>query len=331
MSFSCPNCSSSDTRKLSIIYSQGTSSIETTTVGVGAGTHGLRAIGAAHSLGTSQSELAKQLAPPKKKSTAAPFGAAIGAGLVFGVFGDVLYNSTFGLQGEAANNAAGYVLLAGFGLAFLGAIPMYREAKAYNEDTYPAEYAKWDRKYFCLRCANIFEPSAKAVDAPADPASGSNGALNASRPVTDAQRSKKSQIALGWVVLAGIALLFAGIGYSAKSPNPSPQPSQALNQAASLPKPATPPLPTAKPSFNCASAENAAEQMVCSNDHLASLDVQLASLYKAAREAAEDPSVIVTEQRQWVDERNACATVECLTNVYDKRVTELAAWVGPNQ
>jgi uncharacterized protein YecT (DUF1311 family) len=94
---------------------------------------------------------------------------------------------------------------------------------------------------------------------------------------------------------------------------------------------AAPPIPvTVKPSFDCASASNAAERTVCSNNQLAALDIQIASLYRAAREAAADPSVIRADQRQWIDERNQCGSVQCLANIYNRRKTELAEWVGPN-
>lgn len=137
-------------------------------------------------------------------------------------------------------------------------------------------------------------------------------------------------------------------------PPPAPVASQGSNQVAApeqpapqeapaagnMPEPnlpseqtalATPPAPeTATPSFNCASAGNAAERMVCSNSQLAALDLQIAALYRAAREAAADPSVVRADQRQWIDERNQCGSVQCLADIYNRRKTELAEWVGPN-
>lgn len=123
----------------------------------------------------------------------------------------------------------------------------------------------------------------------------------------------------------------------AASAPPAPAEEPAANNAPKTAAPesqtaiTTPQAPaSAKPSFDCAVASNAAERMVCSNSQLAALDVEITSLYRAARSAAADPSVIVADQRQWMDERNQCGSMQCLADVYNRRKTELAEWVGPN-
>lgn len=108
-----------------------------------------------------------------------------------------------------------------------------------------------------------------------------------------------------------------------------PVPQQGEQVTATEPTPAQPPV-IAHPSFDCSASRTEAERLVCSNPELAGLDVEVAALYRAARASASDPSVIVTDQRQWVDERNQCGSAACLADVYNRRKAELAQWVGPN-
>ena len=100
-------------------------------------------------------------------------------------------------------------------------------------------------------------------------------------------------------------------------------------EAAPTPDTAAAPLPmTAHPSFDCATASNQAEQLICSDSDLARRDVELARLYRRARDHAADESVVIAEQRDWIAlRRNACTSKECLYRSYAHRERELEDWL----
>ena len=87
-------------------------------------------------------------------------------------------------------------------------------------------------------------------------------------------------------------------------------------------------VPTAHPNFDCATARNEAERLICTDDDLARRDVELARLYRRARDHAVDEDVVITEQRDWIAlRRNACTSKECLVRAYRHRARELEDWI----
>jgi TPR repeat protein len=87
-------------------------------------------------------------------------------------------------------------------------------------------------------------------------------------------------------------------------------------------------VPTAHPSFDCATAHNEAERLICSDDDLARRDVELARLYRHARDHAADEGVVIAEQRDWIAlRRNACTSKECLYRAYRHRARALEDWI----
>jgi uncharacterized protein len=87
----------------------------------------------------------------------------------------------------------------------------------------------------------------------------------------------------------------------------------------------------ADPSYDCAKAEGAIEEMICGDDGLAALDRQLAEVYAAASQKAvnEHPPVLKVEQRGWIKGRNDCWKSEnpknCTESLYRERIAELQA------
>lgn len=85
----------------------------------------------------------------------------------------------------------------------------------------------------------------------------------------------------------------------------------------------------ATPSFDCAKAHGAAEQLVCQDAGLAALDNELAALYPKALSqlSAEQQKTEKAMQRGWIKGRNECwkesDTRQCVEESYQLRITEL--------
>lgn len=93
-----------------------------------------------------------------------------------------------------------------------------------------------------------------------------------------------------------------------------------------------PPLAAAQgPSFSCQHAASSAERLVCRTPALASLDRQLAAVYRAALAKAGQPqqATLNAEQRGWVKGRNDCwkasDLASCVRDSYTLRMAELQA------
>lgn len=85
----------------------------------------------------------------------------------------------------------------------------------------------------------------------------------------------------------------------------------------------------ATPSFDCAKAHGAAEQLICENAGLAALDNELAALYPKAiaNFSAEQAKTEKAMQRGWIKGRNECwkdrDPRQCIDASYQMRITEL--------
>lgn len=81
---------------------------------------------------------------------------------------------------------------------------------------------------------------------------------------------------------------------------------------------------TPKPSFNCALAHSVVEGMICGSAELSALDSNLSGLYQTKLRSGPDPSVLRSEQRAWMRQRNACgASIACLEQAYQQRIAQL--------
>lgn len=85
----------------------------------------------------------------------------------------------------------------------------------------------------------------------------------------------------------------------------------------------------ATPSFDCAKAHGAAEQLICEDAGLAALDNELAALYPKAiaNFSAEQAKTEKALQRGWIKGRNECwkdtDPQQCIAASYQRRITEL--------
>lgn len=82
------------------------------------------------------------------------------------------------------------------------------------------------------------------------------------------------------------------------------------------------------PSFNCAKASIDAERLICSNQELAALDVDLMAVYKEfANDYSHDKdekNTLKKEQNDWMkNERNICSTSDCMAKAYRSRIEDL--------
>lgn len=77
-------------------------------------------------------------------------------------------------------------------------------------------------------------------------------------------------------------------------------------------------------SFDCRKAATSVEKAVCSSNELRALDVRLYEEYQRARRLSAEASAVRSQQRRWLKEsRNSCNTTECLSNVYESRISQL--------
>lgn len=85
----------------------------------------------------------------------------------------------------------------------------------------------------------------------------------------------------------------------------------------------------AKPSFKCGKSAHEIEELVCSNDDLAALDVSLNNLYKTVLKntPSKAQARLKAEQSGWVKGRNDCwkadDKVACTRAEYESRINEL--------
>lgn len=77
-------------------------------------------------------------------------------------------------------------------------------------------------------------------------------------------------------------------------------------------------------SFDCDSKLNKLEDIICSDDSLSALDDTLAATYKFALQVSSNKNGLKSEQNRWLSGvRNLCKDDNCLTKVYEDRISEL--------
>lgn len=81
---------------------------------------------------------------------------------------------------------------------------------------------------------------------------------------------------------------------------------------------------TFEPSFDCIKASTAVERMICTDKELSELDQALAKNYKHRTAEGANADALKSSQRQWLKERDKCATALCLSELYTRRIGELA-------
>jgi uncharacterized protein len=77
-------------------------------------------------------------------------------------------------------------------------------------------------------------------------------------------------------------------------------------------------------SFPCDRAKSPTEKMICSNPELSTLDEHLGRYFAAARSVLKSAdSCLVSDQRNWLRQRDTCGDAGCLRQAYLRRLAEL--------
>ena len=146
MDLACPKCSATEVRKLSLIYNEGLSLINTVSHGTGAavGSGGGMAFGShsSHTTGRQQTALSKQAAPPEKRHWILWSCCAAVCGLV----------ALSGLSHP------GFGTLVGIGLTVVS-VRFALKGKEYNAQVLPGLLQRWDQSFMCNRCGESFVPA----------------------------------------------------------------------------------------------------------------------------------------------------------------------------
>ncbi len=70
--------------------------------------------------------------------------------------------------------------------------------------------------------------------------------------------------------------------------------------------------------------------MICSDEALSRLDKALAKLYRRTLQGTKHREVLLTEQRRWLQKRDACSDAPCVEAAYRTRLRELTELMRPS-
>jgi hypothetical protein len=153
MDLQCPNCRSTDLKKVSLAYQEGLQYVSTRTRlrGVVVGSDGPDVVvGRANTRGTQQTEISKALTPPRKWSYLKLFGWSV---LVFLSVGwIVFYVNTITKNSSSVSSVPLTIYAVVSAGIFVALFLVYSK---HNQSTYPRQYAQWDRSFICERCGTI--------------------------------------------------------------------------------------------------------------------------------------------------------------------------------
>lgn len=77
-------------------------------------------------------------------------------------------------------------------------------------------------------------------------------------------------------------------------------------------------------SFDCSKASSPFEKTICSNPSLSTLDEQLASTYRNAKDSSSNPDQLKADQVNWIKSTRACGVdVGCIQQAYKTRIAAL--------
>ena len=153
MDLQCPNCRSTDLKKVSLAYQERLQHVSTRTQlrGVVVGSDGPDVVvGRATTKGTQQTEISKTLTPPKKWSYLKLFGWSVLVFLSVGWIVFYVYTVDTNSSSVLSLPLAIYGIL-GIGI-FAGVCILFWK---HNHTTYPRQFAQWEQSFICQRCGTV--------------------------------------------------------------------------------------------------------------------------------------------------------------------------------
>jgi uncharacterized protein YecT (DUF1311 family) len=104
----------------------------------------------------------------------------------------------------------------------------------------------------------------------------------------------------------------------------TPPPPQASPLAAASTFPVSAAVGSFAPSFDCAKASTGSERLICSNQVLSALDVELIQAYKQLLNISNDKNSLTREQNEWrKTQRDTCPTADCMAKAYHSRLEDM--------
>lgn len=77
--------------------------------------------------------------------------------------------------------------------------------------------------------------------------------------------------------------------------------------------------------INCDHASSPSENMICSSDDLKKLDLKLSTIYSKLTKASNNKSNLQEKQKDWLIQRDKCASTSCLSEIYTNRAAVLSS------
>jgi hypothetical protein len=152
----CPKCKSEDAVKLSLVYAAGLSDVETRSRGHGwaLGDGGLLlGFGSSKGTGTSQTQLSKLAAPPRKKKYRHVILAWLIGLLMAGPLIDVFVASSRNPEALLRRDFQIFAYIFSALVVLVLAI-LWR----FNHVVFPRRLDVWNRSFMCQRCGEVFHP-----------------------------------------------------------------------------------------------------------------------------------------------------------------------------
>jgi hypothetical protein len=164
MDLQCPNCKSTDLKKVSLAYQEGLQHVSTRTRmhGIVVGSDGPDVVvGRAITKGTHQTEISKALTPPKKWSYLKLVGWSV---LVFLSVGWIVFYVKTITNKLSSGSSPPLTIFAVLSAGLF--VVLFFFYWNYNHSTYSRQYAQWSRSFLCQRCGNIVEPIWEGLQKP---------------------------------------------------------------------------------------------------------------------------------------------------------------------
>jgi len=155
MELQCPNCRSTDLKKVSLAYQEGLQHVSTRTRlrGVVVGSDGPDVVvGRATTKGTQQTEISKALTPPKKWSYLKLLGWSVLVVLSVGWI--VFYVNTI-VTNSSSVSSFPLTILTVFSAGLF--VVLFAFFWRHNQLDYVRQYRQWNRAFVCERCGVISE------------------------------------------------------------------------------------------------------------------------------------------------------------------------------